>query len=118
MVKATKRAKIKKGDLVIVMVGKDHNRYDAQGKRTPHRGKVLEVRPLEGKIKVEGARIVTRHKKANRATGEEGGITQSEGWLNISNVQLIDIETGRPTRAKYEMGEDGTKQRVLLKRNA
>ena len=116
MAQATKRAKIKKGDLVIVTVGKDFNIYNAEGKRTPHRGKVLEVRPLENKVKVEGARIVTKHKRANRATGEEGGITRSEGWLDISNVQLLDPDSGRPTRAKYEIAEDGTKQRVLLKR--
>lgn len=116
MDKGTKRARIKKGDLVMVMTGKDYNRYDNEGNRAPHRGKVLEVRPVEGKVKVEGARMVTKHKKPNRATGAEGGIVQSEGWLDISNVQLIDAESGRPTRIKYEMNAEGQKQRILLKR--
>lgn len=116
MDKGTKRARVKKGDLVMVMVGKDYNRYDSEGARTPHRGKVLEVRPAEGKVKVEGARMVTKHKKPNRATGAEGGIVQSEGWLDISNVQLIDADSGRATRAKYETDADGKKQRTLLKR--
>lgn len=116
--KGTKRARLKKGDLVMVMTGKDYNRYDAEGKRVPHRGKVLEVNPADGKVKVEGARMVTRHKKANRATGAEGGISQSEGWLDISNVQLLDADSGRPTRVRYEVNAEGKKERVLLKRQA
>jgi large subunit ribosomal protein L24 len=116
MAQGTKRAKIKKGDIVMVMAGKDYNIYDAAGNRTPLRGKVLEVDPAKGKVKVEGGRIVTKHKRANRATGQEGGIEKAEGWMDISNVQLIDTDSGRPTRAKYEVAADGTKTRVLLKR--
>ena len=116
MVKETRRAKIKKGDTVMVMAGKDYNIFDASGKRTPHRGKVLDVDPINKKVKVEGARIVTKHKRANRATGEDGGISKTEGWFDLSNVQLLDPDSGRPTRAKYEVAADGTKTRVLLKR--
>jgi large subunit ribosomal protein L24 len=116
MAQGTKRAKIKKGDIVVVVTGKDYNIYDADGKRAPLRGKVLAVDPVKGKVKVEGARIVTKHKRANRATGEDGGINKSEGWMDISNVQLLDADSGRPTRAKYEIDADGVKQRVLLKR--
>ncbi len=116
MARGTKRAKIKKGDVVMVMAGKDYNIYDAEGNRTPHRGIVLAVDPVQSKVKVEGARIVTKHTRANRATGEGGGINKAEGWMDISNVQLIDPDSGRPTRAKYEVAADGTKTRVLLKR--
>jgi large subunit ribosomal protein L24 len=117
MANGTKRAKIKKGDTVIVMVGKDRNIFNREtGARAPHRGKVLEIDPVKGKVKIEGARIVTKHKRANRATGEDGGISTAEGWLDISNVQLLDPDSGRPTRAKYELDADGKKQRVLLKR--
>ena len=82
MKQGTRRAKVKKGDLVIVMTGKDYNIYNADGVRTPLRGKVLDVDPVKKKVKVEGARIVTKHKKANRATNEEGGIVREVGWTS------------------------------------
>ena len=102
MNKGTKRSKIKKGDQVVVIAGRD------KGKR----GRVLEVRPAEGKVKVEGAAIVKRHQRANPQVGRGGGIIDKEAFINISNVQLVDPDTGKPTRVRYDVAEDGSKTRV------
>ena len=107
----TRRCKIKKGDMVIVMVGRDHNKF-VKGERVPHRGRVLEVSPVKGKVKVEGAAIVKKHQKANRQANRGGGIIDKEAWIDISNVQLIDPQSGKPTRVKYETQSDGTKSRI------
>lgn len=98
----TKRAKIRKGDQVIVITGRD------KGKR----GRVLEVKPAENKIKVEGAGIVKKHQRANSANNRGGGIIDREAFINISNVALVDPGTGSPTRVRYDVGSDGTKTRV------
>ena len=97
----TKRAKIKKGDQVIVMAGRD------SGKR----GRVLEVRPLEGKVKVEGVAVVKRHQRANPSSNR-GGIIEKEALIDISNVQLIDPASGKPTRVRYLVSDDGSKTRI------
>lgn len=115
MNKGTKRTKIKKGDQVIVIAGKDYNRFvkkGAKAERVPHRGRVLEVSPARGKVKVEGAGMVKKHQKANQSNNRGGGIIDREAWIDISNVQLIDPDTGKPTRVRYEVGEDGAKTRV------
>lgn len=98
----TRRVKVKKGDQVIVMTGRD------RGKR----GRVLDVKPGEGKIKVEGVAVVKRHHRANPAANKPGGIIEKEAYVNISNVQLIDPADGKPTRVRYEVASDGTKTRV------
>ncbi len=116
MKKGTKRSKIKKGDQVIVMVGRDHNKYNKQGERVPHRGRVLEVSPARGKVKVEGAGVVKKHQRANPGGGRQGGgIIEKEAWIDISNVQLIDPDTGKATRVKYLVEGDGSKTRVASK---
>ena len=109
--KGTLRSKIKRGDQVVFISGKEFNRYDSNGKRQPFRGKVLAVDPRNGKIKVEGAQIVKKHQKAVPQLNKEGGIIEKEAWVNISNVALIDPDTGKPTRVKYEE-RDGQKVRV------
>src|SRR6476620_2021785 len=109
--KGTIRSKIKRGDQVVFIAGKEYNRYDSAGKRQPLRGKVIEVDPINGKVKVEGAAIVKKHQKAVPQMNIEGGIKEKEAWVNISNVALIDPETGKPTRIKYEV-RDGKKVRV------
>jgi len=109
--KGTIRSKIKRGDQVVFIAGKEYNRYDSAGKRTPLRGKVIAVNPTEGKVKVEGAAIVKKHQKAVPQLGKEGGIVEKEAWVNVSNVALIDPETGKPTRVKYET-RDGKKVRI------
>jgi large subunit ribosomal protein L24 len=98
----TKRSKIKKNDQVAVIAGRD------KGKR----GRVLEVAPATGKIKVEGVGIIKRHQRANPQSNRGGGIIEKEAFINISNVQLIDPQSGKPTRVKYLMESDGSKTRV------
>ena len=95
-----KRAKIRKNDQVVVMAGRD------KGKR----GRVLEVLPAKGKIKVEGAAVIKRHQRA--AGNRGGGIIDKEAWIDISNVQMIDPQSGVPTRVRYQIEGDGTKLRV------
>jgi large subunit ribosomal protein L24 len=107
----TVKSKIKRGDQVVFISGKEYNRYDSNGKRQPYRGKVIEVDARNGKVKVEGAMIVKRHKKAVPQLNQEGGIKEQEAWVNVSNVALIDPETGKPTRVKIEE-RDGEKVRV------
>ena len=99
---STKRPKIRKNDQVAVIAGRD------KGKR----GRVLEVAPATGKVKVEGAGMIKRHQKANPQSNRGGGIIEKEAFINISNVQLIDPQSGKPTRVKYQMEGDGSKVRV------
>jgi len=110
-----KRTKIRKGDTVIVISGKDYNKFDKNGNRTPHRGRVLEVSPARGKVKVEGAGIIKKHERANSQNNRGGGIIDREAWIDISNVQLLDPKSGKPTRARYDVAADGTKTRVASK---
>ena len=107
----TVKSKIKRGDQVVFVAGKEFSRYDANGKRQPLRGKVVEVDSRNGKVKVEGAMIVKRHRKAVPQMNVEGGIIEQEAWVDVSNVALIDPETGKPTRVKIE-DRNGEKVRV------
>jgi len=107
----TVKSKIKRGDQVVFIAGKEYNRYDSAGKRQPYRGKVVEVDARNGKVKVEGAAIVKRHRKAQPQLNLEGGIKEQEAWVDVSNVALVNPDTGKPTRVKYEV-RDGEKVRV------
>lgn len=107
----TVKSKIKRGDTVVFIAGKEFNRYDSAGKRQPYRGKVIAVDARNAKVKVEGAMIVKRHRKPVPQLNREGGIIEQEAWVSVSNVALIDPETGKPTRVKYEV-RDGKKVRV------
>jgi large subunit ribosomal protein L24 len=109
--KGTVKSRIKRGDQVVFIAGKEFNRYDSAGKRQPYRGKVIEVDARNGKVKVEGGMIVKRHRKAVPQMNVEGGIKEIEAWVDVSNVALIDPDTGKPTRVKYE-DRDGKKVRV------
>ena len=91
-----KRSKIKKNDQVVIIAGRD------KGKR----GRVLEVAPITGKIKVEGAGVIKRHQRANPQSNRGGGIIEKEAFINISNVQLIDPQSGKPTRVRYQVEGD------------
>jgi large subunit ribosomal protein L24 len=93
------KCKIKKGDQVVVITGKDKGRT----------GEVLEVRPSESQLKVQGINMVTRHRRASQ--NNPGGIERMEATIHISNVALIDPESNKPTRVGYSM-EDGKKQRI------
>lgn len=96
----TKRVKIKKNDQVVLIAGRD------KGKR----GRVLAVAPTRGKVKVEGSGIIKRHQKP--AGNRGGGIIEKEAWLDISNVQIVDPQSGKPSRVTYKVEGDGTKIRV------
>ncbi|CAN5575544.1 hypothetical protein BH10ACI3_BH10ACI3_06550 [soil metagenome] len=107
----TVRSRIKRGDQVVFIAGKEFNRYDSAGKRQPFRGRVIAVDARLGKVKVEGAMIVKRHRKPMPQLNREGGIMEQEAWVSISNVALIDPESGKPTKVKYDV-RDGEKVRV------
>lgn len=93
--KGTKRAKIRKNDQVIVIAGRD------KGKR----GRVLAVAPVTGKVKIEGAGMIKRHQKA--AGNRGGGIIDKESWLDISNVLIVDPQSGKPSRVRYHVDSEG-----------
>lgn len=115
--KGTIRSKIKRGDTVVFISGREYNRYEKtkggneDAKRVPLTGEVIAVDPRRGKVKVEGAQIMKRHRKAVPQMSIEGGIIESEGWVDISNVAVVDPKTGKPTRVRYET-RDGVKVRV------
>jgi large subunit ribosomal protein L24 len=98
----TKRSKIKKNDQVVVIAGRD------KGKR----GRVLEVTARDGKVKVEGVGVIKRHQRANPQSNRGGGIIEKEAFINITNVQLIDPQSGKPTRVKYLIESDKSKTRI------
>ena len=91
--------KIKKGDQVIVTTGRDKGR----------RGEVIEVRRTENRVLVQGCNIVKRHTRATQTN--PGGIVNKEAPLHISNVSLIDPDSGKATRVGYEV-KDGKKIRI------
>lgn len=82
------------------------------GRDKGKRGRVLEVAPTVGKIKVEGVGVIKRHQRANPQSNRGGGIIEKEAFISISNVQLIDPKSGKPTRVKYQIEGDGSKIRV------
>lgn len=99
-------AKIKKGDEIIVITGKD------KGKR----GTVVSV--AEERVTVSGINLVKKHVKPNPARGTQGGIVEKEAALDISNVALINPETQKADRVGYRLLEDGTKVRVFKSNGA
>jgi len=93
-------AKIKKGDKVVVITGRD------KGKS----GEVLEVRPTEGRAVVRGVALVKRHQRQTQ--NQQGGIITREAAVNLSNLAVADPKDGKPTRVGFKMLEDGRKVRV------
>jgi len=96
-----KRLKIKKGDQVQVIAGKD------RGKK----GKVLRVDRKAARVVVEHVNMLKRHTKPNPGKAVTGGIVQREAPIAISNVMVISADSGRPTRIGYKVLEDGRKVR-------
>jgi large subunit ribosomal protein L24 len=96
-------AKIKKGDRVVVLSGKDKGKH----------GEVTRSMPKEGKVVVSGVNIITRHKKPSQ-TNPQGGLERAEAPLHISKVALEDPKTGRATRVRFET-RDGKKVRVAAR---
>ncbi|MGL4397302.1 MAG: 50S ribosomal protein L24 [Hyphomicrobium sp.] len=92
--------KIKKGDNVVVLTGRD------KGKR----GEVIEVRPKESRAIVRGVNVVRRHQRQTAA--QEGGIISKEGPIQISNLALEDPKDGKPTRVGFKVLADGKKVRI------
>ena len=92
-------AKIRKGDTVIVLAGKDRTRE----------GQVLKVMPREDKVLVQGVNVIKRHTRPSQTSA--GGIIEREAPLHISNVAVKDPSTGKPTRVGFEV-RDGKKVRV------
>lgn len=94
-------AKIKRGDRVIVLVGKD------RGKR----GTVRSILNKKGRVLVEGVNIIKRHQRA-RQQGQASQIIEREAPIHMSNVMLIDPNDDQPTRVTFRRREDGTFVRV------
>jgi len=95
--------KIKKGDTVMVIAGKD------KGKS----GKVLKAMPRENKVVVEGVNLQTKHAKATRTTPAE--IKHIEGPIDASNVMYYDTKAKQASKVGYQVKEDGTKVRIFKK---
>ena len=95
--------KIRKGDEVIVIAGKD------KGKE----GVVLRVLPAKDRVVVKGVNVVKKHQKPNNAN-PNGGIVEFEAPIHVSNVMLIDPSTNEPTRVGFKV-VDGKKVRVSKK---
>ena len=98
------KTKITAGDTVRVMRGED------KGKE----GKILRVFPKTGRVTIEGINIVKKHRKARRAE-EQSGIIEMPAPVHHSNVMLLDPKSGKPTRVKARLDEDGTKERLAVK---
>ncbi len=99
-------ARIKAGDEVIVIGGKD------RGKK----GRVLRVEPAKSRLYVEGLNIVKRHQKPQQVAGAQraeqiGGVIEKEGPIHVSNVAIVDPKQGKPTRLGVEI-QDGKRYRV------
>ena len=93
-------AKIKKGDKVVVLCGRDKGRS----------GEVIEVRPDEGRALVRGINMVRRHQR--QTATQEGGIISKEAPIHLSNIALADPKDGKPTRVGFKIRPDGKKIRV------
>jgi large subunit ribosomal protein L24 len=94
-------AKIRKGDKVIVMVGRDKGRS----------GEVIEVRPSDGRALVRGVNMVKRHQKQNQRQG--GGIISTESSVDLSNLALADPKDGKPTRVGFKFVGEGDNRRKV-----
>jgi len=94
-------AKIRKGDRVHVLAGRD------KGKR----GEVLSISPTESRAFVQGVNMVKRHEKP-QGLNRPGGITEKEGPIHLSNLALLDPKGGKPTRVGFKLLDDGKKVRV------
>jgi large subunit ribosomal protein L24 len=95
--------KIKKGDRVVILSGKDKGKH----------GEVTKSMPKEDKVIVSGVNVAARHRKASQ-TNPQGGIERREAPLHVSKVALEDPKTGKATRVRFEE-RDGKKVRVAVK---
>jgi large subunit ribosomal protein L24 len=93
-------AKIKKGDKVVVLTGRDRGRS----------GEVIEVRPSDERALVRGINMVKRHQK--QTAQQEGGIISKELSIHLSNLALADPKDGKPTRVGFKVMTDGKRVRI------
>ena len=103
-------AKVRSGDTVQVIAGKD------AGKQ----GKVLRVDPKRNRLFVEGLNVVKRHQrprslKETQRGGKVGGVIEKEGPIHISNVMVVDPRENKPTRVRIERSADGKRERVAVR---
>ncbi|HLT01826.1 MAG TPA: 50S ribosomal protein L24 [Geminicoccaceae bacterium] len=94
-----KKFRIKRGDRVVVLTGRDRGRQ----------GEVLRVLRKEDRVIVQGVNVVKRHQRPSAA--HPGGIVEKEAAIHISNVAHVDPASGRPTRVGYRILDDGRKVR-------
>jgi len=97
------KMKIKKGDTVVVITGKD------KGKT----GEVIRSMPKDNKLLVRGINVVKRHTRPTQTSA--GGIVEKEAPIDVSNVALLDPKDNKPTRVGFKIMEDGRKVRVAKK---
>ena len=93
-------AKIRKGDKVVVLTGRDKGRT----------GEVIEVRPQDGRALVRGINMVKRHQK--QTAQQEGGIISKELSIHLSNLAVADPKDGKPTRVGFKVMSDGRRVRI------
>ena len=93
-------AKIRKGDKVVVLAGRDKGRT----------GEVIAVHPTEGRALVRGVNMVKRHQR--QTAQQEGGIVSKELPIHLSNIAIADPKVGKPTRVGFKSMNDGRKIRV------
>ena len=99
-------AKIRKGDKVIVLAGRDKGRS----------GEVIEVRPSEDRALVRGVNMVKRHQR--QTAQQEGGIISKELSVHLSNIAIADPKDGKPTRVGFKIRPDGKKIRIAKRSGA
>lgn len=95
--------RVKKGDTVVVIAGKD------KGKK----GSIIKIFPKTNRVLVEGVNVITKHQKPT-AINPQGGIVNKEASIHISNVMPLDPETGKGTRVRVELKDD-KKVRIAVK---
>jgi large subunit ribosomal protein L24 len=100
---AKAKLKVKKGDKVIVLTGKDRGA----------KGEVLKVITEENRVIVQGVNMVTRHQKPSQVS--TGGIEKKEASIHISNVAIADPKSGKASRVGYKILKDGKKVRIARK---
>jgi large subunit ribosomal protein L24 len=102
------KTKIKKGDSVLVIAGKNRG----------SRGKVLRIVPSSGKAVVEGINMIKRHTKPNPQRQIQGGVVEREAPIALCKLMLIDPDGGKPTRVGWKRNEDGTVTRIAKRSGA
>jgi large subunit ribosomal protein L24 len=97
-------AKIRKGDKVVVLSGKDKGRT----------GEVIRSIPKDMKVVVSGVNVAARHRKPSQ-TNPQGGIERKEAPMHVSKVAIVDPKDGKATRVRFETAKDGKKVRVAAR---